>query len=417
MRGLLAICILAAGCLVMDPVAAAAAPAYAPGKVVVGLDGGGGEVLELPQGVEPVAAAELLERAGPVEYAHPNWIAHAARKPNDPGSRGEPGAWRRDQWNMLGRRRGGVRAPRAWRNVERAGRPGGEGSVVAVVDTGVAYTSRAGFFISPDFSPHQFTSGYDFVDRDPSPIDEDGHGTHIAGTIGEQVDNGVAVTGLAPGATIMPVRVLDSRGEGTAGVVAEGIRFAAREGADVINLSLEFAPEVRGCGMVRVVCDALTRARKRGALVVAAAGNLGSDRVAMPARVKGVMAVAGTTQHRCLGTYSSHGRRLDLVAPGGGTSAALPQRRCRKPREGAKVVQLTFHPSDPRVFELIGQDGTSMAAAHVAAAAALVRASGAAGDDPAPRALKRRLKRTARPIGPPRIYGAGLLDAAKATAG
>ena len=116
--------------------------------------------------------------------------------------------------------------------------------VVAVLDTGVAYANRGRFRRSPDFSRYEFVQGYDFVAQNRFPNDRNGHGTFVAGTIAEATNNRYGLTGLAFAARIMPVRVLDSQGEGEASTIAEGVRFAVRHGARVINLSLEFSSNV-----------------------------------------------------------------------------------------------------------------------------------------------------------------------------
>ena len=132
--------------------------------------------------------------------------------PNDPGQPGSPlGGWQGVQWNFS--KDVGVNAPDAWDRLNAVGRPGGLGVKVAVLDTGVAYATRHGFKRSPDLL-NRFLKGYDFVDNDAYPDDLNGHGTHVASTIAETTGNGFGVTGLAYGARIMPVRVLDRSGTG-----------------------------------------------------------------------------------------------------------------------------------------------------------------------------------------------------------
>src|SRR3954451_11179657 len=165
-----------------------------------------------------------------------------------------PGAWQSDQWNFLPGT--GVDAPRAWDNLIAAGRPGGKGVVVAVRDTGRAYETRGPYRRSPDISRFRLAKGYDFCSHagplsdpcagtDAHPDDANGHGTHVASTIGEATSNGGGGGGLAYGVTIMPVRVLERFGDGDEGSIAAGIRYATRHGARVINLSFEFRSSVK----------------------------------------------------------------------------------------------------------------------------------------------------------------------------
>ena len=115
----------------------------------------------------------------------------------------------------------------------------------------------------------------------------------------------------------MPVRVLDAEGEGEASTIAKGVRFAVRHGARIINLSLEFSPSVTASDIPELI-EALRFARRRGVLVVAAAGNEAHSAIAYPARAPDVVAVGATTEHGCLADYSNDGSKLTLVAPGGG---------------------------------------------------------------------------------------------------
>lgn len=405
------------------------AASYVPGELVVGRSGGGSSVLTLPAGTEIADAIVTLERRDGVAYAHPNWIARAAgfQAPYDKGSAGVPGGWRAEQWNLLGKP-GGVRAPGAWRRLARAGAPGGAGVTVAVVDSGLAYAAAPGHAPSPDFAADQFVAGIDLVDDDDQPLDENGHGTHVAGTIAEQVTLGEPapaedyLTGLAFGARLMAVRVLDASGAGTAADVADGILWAARHGADVINVSLQLPAEVRSCADVPDLCRATRKAEARGALVVASAGNTdagGEARALFPGAAPGVLAVGASTEHGCLASYSRYGARVDLLAPGGGVAGAVGAKpRCAE--DAAPIRQLSFEcfraPACESFtsFSIRPDLGTSMAAAHASGAAALVEASGLLGADPGARELTARLECSAREAKPKRLYGAGLLDASRA---
>ena len=361
-------------------------------------------------------AALAAPGAAPADHRGAGPVARIAQStPNDPGRRGE--GWQAVQWNFSGPF--GVNALGAWGNLAAAGKPGGRGVVVAVLDTGVAYANRGRFRRSPDFGAGTFVRGYDFVSHDPYADDPQGHGTHVAGTIAEATDNGYGLTGLAFGARIMPIRVLDENGEGDARTIARGVRWAAEHGARVINLSLEFSSDVTARNIPALV-KAIRFAHRRGAVVVGATGNEGYVTISYPARAAHVIAVGATTEHGCMADYSNYGPGLDLVAPGGGADAELPDDPNCAPElaEGREISQVTYRDTRFR-FGISREVGTSMAVPHVSAAAALVIASGAIGRRPTPTAVLRRLQATARDLGAPgrdQHYGFGLIDAGAATA-
>ncbi len=365
-------------------------------------------------------AACLLAAASPASAAGHEPIAHIAGfSPNDPGRGITPGGWAKVQWNFAGPF--GVNAPTAWDNLIAAGHPGGKGVVIAVLDTGAAYSHRNGGRYSPDLRGTHFVAGYDFVHHDPYAQDVNGHGTHVTSTIAESTNNGYGLTGLAYGASIMPVQVLNNRGDGGAATIAKGVRWATDHGAKIINLSLEFSPGVTASQIPELV-SALEYAHNQGVFIVGASGNEASMSIAYPAKTSVVMSVGSTTEHGCVSDFSNGGRNLDIVAPGGGDDAELADDPNCKPtgHAGHDIFQVTIEgaPGNRRFGIPGGYAGTSMAAPHVAAAAALVIASGVIGDDPSPDAIKARLMSTARPLGSPDDkvnYGAGLLDAGAAT--
>lgn len=401
------------------PASSAASP-YAPDEAVVGYATSTVRV-HLRPGASLGAALDRLRRERGVRWAVPDYVAHISGEtvPDDPGLGPAPGDWRQLQWNFAGPF--GVNAPQAWSNVAREGAPGGRGALVAVLDTGVAYADHRRFRRSPDFSRYTFVQGYDFIARNTHPDDRNGHGTFVAGTIAEATGNRYGLTGLAWGARIMPVRVLDGAGEGDASVIAEGVRFAVKHGARVINLSLEFSSDVRASDIPELI-DALRYARRHRVVVVAAAGNEDSTTIPYPARGPGVIAVGATTEHGCLASFSNYGHGIALVAPGGGPDASLADDPNCHPElpSGKDIFQMTFTGSSPRIFGFpSGYEGTSMATPHVAATAALMIAGRVLGRRPTPAQIAARLKATARPLGDPQdhgLYGAGLLDAGAATA-
>jgi len=417
---------------------------FVPRELVVKLEGErAARTVRLAKGVGVLARARALRAQGRVEYAAPNYIATASATPvpftvpNDPGNLGGPaeaasypGDWTLKQWNFLPWQGtpggklptspGGINAVAAWEHLAAVGRPGAQGVTIAVLDTGVAYRSYSpgpdqGTFVrSPDFRPGQFVKGYDFVENDRIPLDLNGHGTHVAGTIGEKTDNGIGLTGLAYRAKLMPVRVLDAQGRGDAATIAKGIRFAIANGAEVINLSFNF-----GCGkQVPGVNEALREAADRGIVVVASVGNLGAETcVSPPATGPRVIGVGGSTEGGCLGNYSLAGRQVDVLAPGGGTPIAGCPSISARP-----IYQVTLKPGQADVFGIpANYVGTSMAAAHVSGAAAMVIASGVIQGKPKGRLridlIRRKLTATARSLGIPEPQqGSGLIDLGAATA-
>jgi serine protease len=418
--------------------ASAAADGYVPGEVIVkykpgaaaekprGMEAkaslpGGSEQLAIDDGDSVRKTIAELRRDPKVAYAVPNWKAQAAAfVPNDPGFR--------RQWNMYDLF--GINMPEAWELAIARGAPGGRGAVVAVLDSGVAYQRFKRFRRAPDLRASTFVKGFDFIDHDRHPNDYFGHGTHVAGTIAQATNNGIGAAGIAYGAKIMPLRVLDSAGFGEAAAIAPAIRYAARRGADVINLSFEFDPRVRAAEIPDVL-SALRFARRHGSVVVGAAGNEDpvlpnkAGAVAYPARAEQVLAVGATTVTGCEADYSTGDRDLDVMAPGGGWDASSTRSQwdldhCRPDVPGKPIVQQTFSQDGwVRSFALRGLDykGTSMASPHVAAIAALVIATGRLGPSPTPRMVENHIKATARDAGAPgfdRYYGWGIVDAAAA---
>jgi serine protease len=398
-------------------------------------------VIRLRRGTSVHAAITRLKSEPGVVYAVPDYIAHIAAVskqpsnttatppygiapqprpwfPNDPGRGHTAQGWERVQWNFLAPF--GIDAPQGWANLIADHRPGAKGVVIAVLDTGIAYTRWHQFRRSPDFTGTKFVQPYDFIAHNRFPLDREGHGTFVTGTLAQSTNNGVGLTGIAYGASIMPVRVLDSQGNGDAVTIAKGIVYAVRHGAKVINLSLEFGLGIEATQIPEII-SALRYANNHKVVVVAAAGNDSGTQVAYPARASPVISVGATTRDRCLAAYSNTGPRLDLVAPGGGGDADFTgEPNCRPSALLPDIFQTTFFdPSRPARFGLPnGWYGTSMAAPHVSAIAAMVIASGVIGRNPSPQQVLVRLEQTSHPLGsgrPNADYGYGLVDAGLAT--
>ncbi len=187
--------------------------------------------------------------------------------------------------------------------------------------------------------------GWDFVANDALPQDEYGHGTHVAGIAGAQTDNGAGIAGVGWDVRLMAVRVLDPNGKGSWGDLAEGIGYAAENGARILNLSLG------GFSYSQTVAEAIADARELGCLVIAAAGN-SSGPIQYPARLEGVMAVAATNQLDTPAFSYSYGPEMAVAAPG--------------------IAVYSTYWVTPTVSSFTMMSGTSMATPHVSGLAALL---------------------------------------------
>jgi serine protease len=283
----------------------------------------------------------------------------------------------RKQWNLRS-----INIESAWNETK------GDGITVAVIDTGV---SRV-----PDLQKTKFVPGYDFVDDRTLVTDDNGHGTHVAGTIAQATNNNYGVAGIAYEASIMPLKVLSANGGGTVSDIAESIKFAADNGADIINMSLG------GSGESQIMKEAINYAHNKGVVIVAAVGNANQNSASYPARYPHVFGVSATDPTGEKAPYSNFGAGVDISAPGGSTSDK---------NEAGGILQETINPENGKsVFASF--QGTSMASPHVAGVAALVKASGI--EDP--EEITNIIKKSARAVkeDPLNHFGAGQLDAAAA---
>ena len=343
----------------------------------------------------PVTDGDTAERVlseykgrGDVLYAEPNYIATAYTVPNDP--------YYGYQWHLDNATTGGIHTESAWDKTQ------GAGVVVAVVDTGIAYENYSIYYRAPDLANTSFVSGYDFVSNDSHPNDDNGHGTHVAGTVAQSTNNSAGVAGIAYKASLMPVKVLDKNGSGSYADVADGIRWAADNGADVINLSLG------GPSPSNALQDAVAYAYNKGVTIVAASGN-DNGAVGYPAAYDDyVIAVGATRFDEQRAPYSNYGSSLDIVAPGGDLNVDQ-----NGDGYGDGVLQQTFS-GNPRAFGYYFFQGTSMATPHVAGGAALVIANGNATSPDAVRAALETTTDDMGEIGRDDFYGNGLLNAATA---
>ena len=355
--------------------------------------------LRIPNGKTVAEMVEIYQANNNVEYAEANYIAYALKAPND--------ELYPHQWHLYNTSYGGIQAESAW-DIST-----GSGAVVAILDTGIAYEDYCEknptgpercYQQAPDLADTHFLDGYDFVNSDEHPNDDSisGHGTHIAGTIAQNTRNDIGTAGVAFDAFLMPVKVLDGSGAGTYADIAEGIIWATENGAHVINLGLG------GSEPSNALEKAIAYSYNRGVTLIAAAGNDGVGGVCYPAAYDDyVIAVGATRYDETVAYYSNYGLSLDLVAPGGDLNVDQ-----NNDGYGDGVLQQTYNKDGSETsWGYCFMEGTSMAAAHVSAVAALLIAHG---NTTSPAEVKEALESTAEDKGPTGWdieYGWGIVDA------
>jgi serine protease len=327
------------------------------------------QVMLSPQELDAVEV-----RAPAVEPTHDGY-------PNDPQYKFQ---WHLNQIGM----------PQAWKLAD------GNGVIVAVLDTGVAYEDYKGFHLLPDLKGISFVDPYDFVTNTKHANDDHGHGSHVTGTIAQVTHNGIGVAGVARNVRIMPLKVLSGSGSGSVGGIADAIRYAADHGAKVINMSLG------GAFPSSVLKKAVAYAHGKGVTVVCAAGNESRGRVGYPAAYPGAVAVSATQFDESTTFYSNWGKDIDIAAPGGNT-------RVDQNGDGMPdgVLQNTIAIGDPTKDDYFGYMGTSMASPHVAGVAALVVGEGVTDPDRVEKVLKDSARKPDKQNYTTDKYGAGIIDA------
>ncbi len=399
-----------------EPVATDIAPAHHDGRVLVRVVSGTpaatlgpgsvhifGRWYEVPtlQGEMPAHAVQRLEpesyievveldrriRLDPTTSDAISAVGIEAVTPNDP--------FYDLQWHLPA-----IEAPEAWETSS------GSGVVVAVVDTGISLAGE-------DLDCRPLAGEFNAITNLSGPgtaVDDNRHGTHVAGSIGQCTNNSTGVAGVAGSTSLLAIKSLDSSGSGWSSDTAQGIDWARTHGADVINLSLGSScsppPAIKH--------DAIDAAIAAGIVVVAATGNDAdepgySGQIGSPACHPDVIAVGATDLYDDLSYYSNWGTGIDVVAPGGDT-------RYDQDGDGYSdgVLQETFATGDPTDWGYWFFQGTSMATPHVSGAAALLISA-----NPSASAyqVKKALELTAVDLGSAGwdiYYGYGLIDADRA---
>lgn len=301
-------------------------------------------VLKVPAGaVEGVITA--LTRNALVEYAEPNGIATISLDPNDPY----------DNSTCYNSSHSGCVTQWGWAKVQAYNAwdvtTGSSAVRVAVVDTGVDNSN-------PDLPA--VVAQKDFINNDNTAEDDNGHGTHVAGTIGARTDNGTGVAGANWAISLLAVKVLNASGSGSYAAVANGITWAANNGAQVINLSLG------GSIPSTTLKNAVNYAWNNGAVLACAAGNSGISAKSYPAAYDRCIAVAATDENDAKASFSNYGSKwVDVAGPGVRILSTMPN----------TTVYLNTQYGYYTNYDAL--NGTSMATPHVAGLAGLVWARGA----------------------------------------
>jgi serine protease len=391
------------------------------------------DIMQVPADADPEAVAAELRARDEVEYAQPRYRNYPMLRPNDP--------FYDRQWNFPA-----IDMERAWDIQPQAGSE----ITVAVLDSGVAFRTASvrynsafafrltpngptfpplgvvdvPFAVAPELGDTKFVSPRDMIWDDDLPFDLDGHGTHVSGTIGQLTNNNVGVAGMAFNVRIMPVKVIDevwdfvfdSPNSGTDDTVARGIRYAADNGAKVINMSIG---RTAG-GPATVVDEAIRYAISRGAFVAVAAGNTAdsgnaASRTAESApAIGGMIAVAAVGRGLTRAFYSTTNSYVEIAAPGGDLRANSDGGILQQTLDQDLLHTYLLGPQDFRVpradaFGYYFFQGTSMATPHVSAFAAMLMQQGLTN----PAAIEAAMKQFARDLGPQGVdnqYGHGLIQ-------
>ncbi len=249
--------------------------------------------LKLGKGADIFEIIDGFKNNPDVIYAEPNYIRHICKTPND--------TYFNQQWGLSK-----IQAPQGW-DIEK----GSSGVIIAILDTGIDYNH-------PDLKL-KIVGSISFVNGQ-SPMDGHGHGTHVSGIAGASTNNSIGVSGLAWNCNLLAVKCLDNKGYGTDSDISLAIRYAADyPGVKVINMSFG------GSDVGNTLKDACDYAYgTKGTLLVAAAGNDGTQEIFYPAGYESVMAVAATDSNDQKAYFSNYGDWVDISAPGVSILSTIP---------------------------------------------------------------------------------------------
>ncbi|MBN2373835.1 S8 family serine peptidase [bacterium] len=339
--------------------------------------------VRVPSNYSVYSIAANLNQNPAVAYAEPNYIRRANFVPNDP--------LYKYQWHLNNQV-----MQQTW-NLSL-----GTNIVVAVLDTGVAYRNGGGFAQAPDLTDTSFIPGYDFVNDDSYPDDDNRHGTHIAGIIAQSTNNLYGGSGVAPGCTLMPVKVLDKTGSGNVSDIVEAIYFAVNNGVNVINMSYGFVTSPSASEE-----EAINYAVSKGITVICSAGNEATNEPHYPSSYEAAISVTATRLDNTFAvSYSNYGHETDICAPGGDLDEDM---NVDGYPDG--IYQQTHNGVDFKEFDFYFAEGTSCSAAYVSGIVALMMSR--ANRPLTPSEVRQILQTTGTDLGEPgwdQFYGWGLVN-------
>lgn len=308
-------------------------------------------------------AKAILDKHKEIGISQPDYFASIQKIPNDP-------LYQQLQWGMRK-----IHMEEAWDITD-----GSNSLMIGVVDTGVDYNHE-------DLPSARIVKGKDYISCDQfsdtggciagktktcpkinfgycddDPLDDNGHGTHVSGTIGALTNNAVGTAGVNWNAKLFAVKVLNAEGSGPDSLIAQGIKDAVDAGVKILNLSFT-SDSSASCAQQPVYQDAIHYASQRGVIVISAAGNKNDLATYPPASCDGVISVGATDQDDSRGNFSNFGTRIDIAAPGVGI-VSTKSRVC----DTTTICRMESMVDGNYVI----LKGTSMAAPHVSAVAALL---------------------------------------------